>query len=383
MYKKILLVDDEEGIRKVLGISLADRGFEVHSAGNGQEALKCFASIAAPIVLTDIKMPGMDGIELLKAIKQQRPETEVIMITGHGDIDVAIKSLKYEATDFITKPIDEDMLEVALKRALERIDLRNQLKAYTENLERLVEEKSRQLIQAERLAAMGETVAGMAHAIKNIAGGLRGGAFVVEKGLTLDNRQYLEQGWQMVRDNVERIQQLSLDLLNIAKPGELKFQDTDPNKPLRAVYDLIRPQAEQFGVRLNLHTDPDLPLVPLDAEGIHRSLLNLVTNAMDACLQCLEPAPTVHIDMRVTAVQGGIEYQVRDTCGGMDDAVKEKLFNGFFTTKGSRGTGIGLMLTRKLVEMHGGQVRVESVRGQGSAFYIRLPGKSAKGAGQI
>lgn len=143
MAEKILLVDDEEGIRKVLGISLADRGHQVFTAESGEEALHIFREIQPDIVFADIKMPGMDGIELLQKIKEERPDTEVIMITGHGDMDLAIKSLKFEATDFITKPINDDVLDIALKRAKERIFMRAKLREYTEKLERLVEEKSK------------------------------------------------------------------------------------------------------------------------------------------------------------------------------------------------------------------------------------------------
>jgi DNA-binding NtrC family response regulator len=121
MEKSILLVDDEEGIRKVLGIALADLGYTVHPAENGVDALRIFKDEQPPIVLTDIKMPEMDGIELLRRLKKLSPDTEVIMITGHGDIDLAIKSVKYEATDFVTKPINDQVLEIALNRAQERI----------------------------------------------------------------------------------------------------------------------------------------------------------------------------------------------------------------------------------------------------------------------
>jgi YesN/AraC family two-component response regulator len=144
MEEKILLVDDEEGIRKVLGISLMDIGYQVITAENGREALAAFQEHTPPIVLTDIKMPLMDGIDLLQEIKAESPDTEVIMLTGHGDMDLAIKCLKLEATDFITKPINDDVLEIALKRAHDRMGMRAQLRAYTENLEILVQEQAAQ-----------------------------------------------------------------------------------------------------------------------------------------------------------------------------------------------------------------------------------------------
>ena len=175
MDNRILLVDDEEGIRKVLGISLADSGYNVTTAENGEQALDIFRKTHPPIVLTDIKMPGMDGISLLKVIKEENPDTEVIMITGHGDMDLAIKSLQHEAIDFVTKPINDDVLEIALKRAVEKISMRNQLRQYTENLEILVKEQSAKLVEAERLTAVGQTIEGLSAAIRDIAGDLEGG----------------------------------------------------------------------------------------------------------------------------------------------------------------------------------------------------------------
>ena len=175
MNNTLLLADDEEGIRKVLGIALADSGYQVVAAENGLEALKLFRDTRPAIVLTDIKMPGLDGIELLRRIKAERPETEVIMITGHGDLDLAIESLKLEATDFVTKPINDDVLAIALKRAGERIAMRAQLREYTDNLKKLVRKQAARLVEVERLAAVGQALEGISSAFKGMAGDLEGG----------------------------------------------------------------------------------------------------------------------------------------------------------------------------------------------------------------
>ena len=171
----LLLVDDEESIRKVLTITLSDSGYHVLSARDGTEALRIFRETNPPIVLTDIRMPGMTGVELLGAIKKESPDTEVIMISGHGDMDLAIESLKHDATDFITKPINDDALEIALKRASERISMRDQLRAYTEDLEALVKEQSEKLIEAERVAAISRAFEGLSSAIWDMAGDMEGG----------------------------------------------------------------------------------------------------------------------------------------------------------------------------------------------------------------
>lgn len=374
MSEVVLLVDDEEGIRKVLGISLSDLGFKVHTAGNGKEALAAFSQVKPSIVLTDIKMPGMDGISLLKEIKNINSETEVIMLTGHGDMNLAIKSLKHDAIDFITKPIYDEALEIALKRACERIEMKRRIKDYTLNLEQMVAEKSRQLLDAERLAAVGETVAGLSHAIKNITGGLEGGMFVLEKGIELENKEFLEKGWKMVGGNVDRIKKLSLDLLNFAKADQMEYKEIDPKEIVKDVFDLMKPKAEENGIDFIVDLDETVPMFRLDTDGIHRCLLNLVTNAIDACIDT-DPcgkAQTIILKLRRSG-SDHLEFQVEDTCGGMEKALQEKMFQRFFTTKGKQGTGIGLMLTKKIVGRHNGTVSVQSKKGGGSCFTISIP----------
>ncbi|MBG0789525.1 MAG: response regulator [Desulfovibrionaceae bacterium] len=174
-FKKLMLVDDEEGVRRFLGLSLMDLGYEVRTAENGRDGLALFDEFHPDIVFTDIKMPVMDGIELLKGIKAQSPDTEVIMITGHGDMDLAIESLKHDASDFITKPINHDVLEFALERARERVSMRRQLREYTENLEKLVDEKTRRIVELERQNAACQVVKGLSDALSDAARSVEAG----------------------------------------------------------------------------------------------------------------------------------------------------------------------------------------------------------------
>ncbi len=166
---KLMLVDDEEGIRRFLGLSLEDMGYEVQTADNGQSALKLFRTFKPAIVLTDIKMPVMDGIELLRKLKEEHADTEVVIITGHGDLDLAIEALKHEAADFITKPINNDVLEISLKRIREKIQMKRQLREYTENLERMVEQKTNRIVELERQTAACKVVEGLSTALADVA----------------------------------------------------------------------------------------------------------------------------------------------------------------------------------------------------------------------
>jgi signal transduction histidine kinase len=376
MERSILLVDDEAGIRKVLTIALSDMGYHVLTAQNGEEALRLFEEKRPAIVLTDIKMPKMDGIELLRCLKQMCADTEVIMITGHGDLDLAIKSVKYDATDFVTKPINDEVLEIALNRAQERIAMRRKLAEYTQNLEKLVQEKSKKLIDAERLAAVGQTVAGLSHAIKNITGGLKGGAFVLEKGIELGDQKYLMQGWEMIKGNVDKITHLSLDLLNYAKAADLNLQACDPRQPAQEVMDLLRPRAQALGIELVSDFSQNLNECYFDPDLICRCLLNLVSNAIDACKADSQGTADKMVTILASRPQGwGVEYRVRDNGCGMSSETKQKIFKGFFSTKGSEGTGIGLMISKKIIDEHDGRIEVESRAGAGSEFLIKLPQK--------
>jgi signal transduction histidine kinase len=374
MTHVILVVDDESGIRKVLTISLADMGHTVFEAENGEDAVKLIEMEHPSIVLTDIKMPGMDGIDLLQTIKKIDADIEVIMMTGHGDMDLAMKSLKFQATDFITKPISAEVVEIAIKRADDRISIRKQLRDYTENLEWLVEEKSRKLIEAERLAAFGEAVTGLSHTIKNIASGLKGGAFVLEKGFELHHDPYLTQGWTMIKGNVEKLAQLSLDLLNYGKSSELTLRPCDPNQPARDVFDLLLPHARSVGIALELYLTEDLAPVRMDKDAIDLCLHNLAVNAIDACIDdtCADGPKTVVI-RTLRPLEWGVAYQIEDNGQGMDDATQKKLFQGIFSTKGGKGTGIGLMITQKTVLKHHGEITFTSESGKGTIFRICLP----------
>ena len=342
MNQTILLVDDEPGIRHVLEISLADMGYRVHTAADGVQALRIFREFMPPIVLTDIRMPGMDGIELLAKIKDHDPDVEVIMITGHGDMDSAIRSLKGQAIDFITKPINMGALEIALLRACERISMRRRLRQYTENLEQLVAERSRRLVEAERLAAVGQTVAGLSHAIKNIANGLQGGLYVLEQGIRQTNEVFLQQGWEMTKGNVDTVLKLSMDLLNYGRFTHVQRRRNDPNQPLRAVVATMEPRARELGIGLTVELSPALDDLSFDPEGIHHCLLNLATNALEACREARRPKGSMTVALRTVKVEGwGVEYQVADNGPGMDSHTR----NSLSTVRTSKSTPSSCWIT--------------------------------------
>ncbi|MEW5910158.1 MAG: response regulator [Thermodesulfobacteriota bacterium] len=636
MGERVLLVDDEEGIRKVLAISLTDSGYDVLVAENGDQALDLFREKQPAIVLTDIKMPGMDGLQLLEMVKKESPETEVIMITGHGDMDLAIKSLKHQATDFITKPINDDVLEIALRRARERIEMRGQIRAYTENLENLVLEKSQRLVELEREMAVGQALEGLSSAFRDIAGdldgrgagikyfnempcyvsihsrdlkvvatnqlymkrlgpmigksswgvyrenpysaetslvnktfktgagqrgreiiryrngdevpvivhtapirnrenqvelvleiaadvaeierlqeelrttrkryqqlfdevpcyisvldrefrlaavnrrfkeefgeeigapcfemyqprsvpcdncpvaktfqdgnshhaemsvvsktgkkytvlvwtapirntsgeiihvmemmtniteirqlqdhlstlglligslshgikglltGLDGGMYLLGSGFAKENEEQIKRGWETVTLMVERIRSMVLNILYYAKKRELALEQTDILEFVREVSMTVEPKMKKHGIRLEIKVDPDLGSFTVDPNAFRASLINILENAVDACLDDTHKADH-QIEFSTMANRDSVVFEVRDNGTGMDRETQENLFTLFFSTKGKSGTGLGLFISNKVIEQHGGKIEVFSEPGKGSRFQINMP----------
>jgi PAS domain S-box-containing protein len=497
---KILLIDDEPDILRVLSLSLKADGYDVATAQCGAEGLDVFKKESPDIVITDIKMPGMDGIAVLEKIKGLEPDAEVIIITGHGDIDNAIEALKYGASDYINKPVKDEALSIALKRAKEKLDIKRQLKEYTLDLENSIEAATRELrrqsnfqiklirssndgivatnhdlkvvifnpgaekifgrsqtevinklhitdlythdiamafldgmagkdnlkdlpwkettilskneedipvrfsgsilyekgkkmgtvaffqdlreikrlegelVRSERLVAIGQTVAGLAHGIKNILHGLKGGSYLVDIGIKKNKTDKLKDGWAMIKRNIQRTSDLVLDLLSYSKEREPDYEGCFPNDIANEVCDLLKEKALENNIEIIKEFDPVIGKVLMDPGTIHTTLLNLMSNAVDACLFDEDTNKKWQVRLK-TAHRNGqiIKFEVTDNGAGMSEDIKSKLFTSFFSTKGHRGTGLGLLVTQKLVEEHGGKITVNSQIGRGTTFTMRLP----------
>jgi signal transduction histidine kinase len=180
----------------------------------------------------------------------------------------------------------------------------------------------------------------------------------------------------MVKGNVEKIKNLALDLLNYAKEREPDFKLVNPNQLLEDLFQLMLERSRECNIRMVLDLKEGLPEILLDPEAIHCCLLNLISNAFDACTDVEHTGNRKEIILRTSRAEGGaIEYQIIDSGCGLDENAKEKVFKAFFSTKGTLGTGLGLMITQKVVHKHGGEILVESEKGKGAKFTIRLPAR--------
>lgn len=235
-------------------------------------------------------------------------------------------------------------------------------------MKRLQQEK----LTAERLAAVGQTVAGLAHGIKNVIMGLEGGMYVVSSGIRRDDSGKIRQGWEVLEENVARISSFAKEFLDFARGRVPHVVVTDPNRIARDVVELFRDSAAQSGIELQADLGENMARAPLDEESIHTCLANLVSNALDACEMSNEKDR--HVILTTRERDGTLIYEVADDGCGMEYDVKQKVFTNFFSTKGSgKGTGLGLLTTRKIVQEHGGKVSFESAEGEGSVFRLEFP----------
>ena len=365
----VLVVDDEQDIRDVLEMALVDSGYEVFTAENGRQALDVFIEKLPTIVITDIKMPVMDGIELLDQIKRRSADAEVIMITGHGDMNLAIRSLKNEAADFILKPIDVNALEMALKRVRDRITLHRQLADYTTNLEHLLKEKTE---LQDHLSSLGLMIGTISHGIKGLLTGLDGGMYLLESGLKRQNTDQITEGFETVKVMVERVRRLVLDILFYAKKRDLQWEDVDVIRFAREVANAAAVKVRDMPIDIVSDVDESLGPCRIDPGYVHAALMNIIENAIDACAK--KRTHGRHEIRMTVAVEGKwLLFAVSDTGVGMNEETLSKLFAVFFSSKGRKGTGLGLFIAQKIIEQHGGRIDVASEIGKGSRFTIRLP----------
>ncbi len=226
-------------------------------------------------------------------------------------------------------------------------------------------------IKSERLAAMGQTVAGLSHYIKNVLSCMQAGSEMVERALRHENVESVRKGWGVVQRNERKIAELVMDMLNYSTARQPVRAASDLNNILRDLVETVQPQADTLGVTLDLQLDEKLPTVEVDASGIQRCLLNLLTNAMDAVRGVEAPKITLTTEQRDgLAVMG-----VADNGPGIPEAVLPRIFDVFMSTKGNQGTGLGLAVVKKIVHEHAGEISAANRPEGGAQFTIQLPFK--------
>ncbi len=224
-------------------------------------------------------------------------------------------------------------------------------------------------VAQQRLAAVGEAIASIAHCIKNTVNAMAGGSYIVDLGVKNQDFDRVAKGWDMVSRSTDFMTNLVRDMLLYCRQGTLRLASTDAGELLEDTVAAVRQSASEKGIEIALDLEEGLPEAHMDPTGIRRAVLNLLTNAIEAC-----PAGS-RVDVRARLAEDGeaLRMSVADDGPGIAPEVRRRLFEPFFTTRGSEGTGLGLAVVRRVVEEHGGQVAVESEPGCGAAFDMTIP----------
>ncbi len=378
---RILIIDDDPALLRALpeALYLRMEDLEIDTADSASTALEEIAQTDYDAIITDIKMPGMDGLALLNRIKELCPETPTLLITGHGESDLTVQALRGGAYDFIQKPIERDYIVASLRRAIQARRLARQvheqrlaLEKHAAELEQLVEERTRALLEANR--AKDEFMSIASHELRTPLTSL--------KVLTQLARRQLERaGIPMVTHlarmerAIGRMEQLISDLLDVSRieAGKLAMH-TEPCN-LKELCQQVADEQATATNRTITFTAPEEPVeVEIDVDRIDQVITNLLSNA-------IKYSPAVApVSLSLERTDDTVILCVRDQGPGIPPEALPHVFDRFYRVPGIEvqsgsgvGLGLGLHICREIVERHGGHIWAESNPGSGSAFYVALP----------
>ena len=403
----LLVIDDEPMLRLNISHFLEDLGYSTATAANGLEGLEIVRNRKPAAILVDLNMPEMDGFEVLEAVQRESPEIPVIVVSGVGIIEDAIRAVRLGAWDYLTKPIkDLAVLEHAVGKVIERARLLEENRRYRDHLESLVEERTeglrqanaklgeeirerlqveqelrRAMLQAERAdRAKSEFLSNMTHELRTPLNGIMGmGQVLLETGITDEQKTYLE----MLMQSSTRLLCIIDNLLDMSSlvVGDLRSApfDFDLRHMVDTLCDSFLHHARLKGLDFAWNVDRSIPdLICSDERLLRQILSNLLENAF-----AFTSSGGVRIEI-APASDGRIAFSVKDTGVGIAEDKQAQIFDTFslgedFLTKERSGSGIGLSICREFVRLLGGEIGVCSTRGEGSTFRFTIrPDESTK-----
>ena len=367
---RLLLVDDEENFRQVLAKRLSRRGMAPEQAGSGEECLTLLEKQPMDVVILDVKMPGMDGLEVLRRIKERHEKTEVILLTGYANTQDGVDGIKSGAFDYLSKPVELDHLAGKIKQAHEKI----LWEAAREREAEFREKMEQRMVAAERLASLGTLAAGVAHEINNplaiINDSVGWMQLLLNKADMADSpiKGQLEKGLDKIAKSVVRAKKITHQLLGFARKGTSVVSEVNLRQLAEEAVQLVEKEASYKEIEFVQEADASLDSIWSDAYQLRQVLINLLTNAIHAT----GPKGRIKITLQKDGEQAMLSIQ--DTGQGIPQEDLERIFEPFYSTKPTgEGTGLGLFVTRGIVEKLGGTIEAESRLGEGTVFRIKLP----------
>ena len=405
--RTVLVMDDDEMTCEYLKQVMEMEGYTVFVAWDGESALQLIETNRIDLMLADLRMPGMDGIESIRRAKIMQPDIEAIVITGYSDEQAAIDALRAGAIGYNTKPINPLELIHTVKSAVSVIDTRRlrkyrdrerqlsaqiiqQVNAELEKkvqVERQDREQQSKHFQATKLATLGEMAAGLAHEINQPLGVIM---LAIKTLLRLNSlerlsKEELGSGLQDIQDAANRIHQVILHVRNFAKQDQFQFESVDLPSTIDAAIARLQERTSRLGIAVTKHVDGELPRILGEAHQLEQVWINLLHNACDS----LEGKYTPHgadgemassgekaitLSCCCQPDTGRVQVVIRDNGPGIAPQILGRVFEPFFTTKEvGMGMGMGLATCYGIVEGHGGRIEAAGAPGQGCEIRVLLP----------
>ncbi|HKZ57116.1 MAG TPA: response regulator [Thermodesulfovibrionales bacterium] len=414
---RVLIVDDEEYIRLSLSELLSYIGFEVATAANGEDALKKLAENRFDMAFMDIKIPGMNGVELLGRVRKAYPDVSVIMMTGYATVENAVEAVKLGAYDFLRKPYDIEEIKVSVNRLLEKKKLEEECKLWEEalhntldELEKKVEERTAELSKAnlllkqeiserrqaeeeirklneeleqrvfQRTAELESANSELESFSYSVSHDLRAplraiGGF--SKILFEDSADKLDDEGKrllnIIQGNTEKMENIIDDLLALSRIGrkDVELSDIDMHELAKAVFDEVKAVNPERKLQFNVKP---LPPAHGDKGMIRQVFFNLLSNA----IKFTKPKEVPIVEVGGSADGSKNVYYVKDNGVGFDMQYANQLFGAFqrlHSDEEFEGTGIGLAIVKRIVNRHDGKIWAEGKENEGATFYFSLPKK--------
>ena len=366
MTEKILLVDDEADFLSIMSERMKSRGMDVSTASSAKEAIEMAEAESFDAIILDLQMPGMDGLEALKALKANRPELQVILLTGHATVEKSVEAMKLGAMDLMEKPADLKTLTEKIKNAQAKKMIL---------VEKQTEEKMKeQEIEAGKLTSVGYLASGIAHEINNPIA-----IMVEEAGWLSDllndedlanpqNMEEFRRALQQIKTQGGRCKEITHKLLFFAKKTDSRVQDVQMNDIIGEIVIASEQRARDSNIHIVMQLNPELPKVAGSPSEMLHVLLNLINNAIDAIES---GGGRITITSRLEGEY--VTIDVDDTGQGIPEEFMNRIFDPFFTTKPvGKGTGLGLSICYGIINKMGGDITVNSSVGMGATFHVHL-----------
>jgi len=371
---QVLVIDDEMGPRESLRMLLKPN-YQVYTADNVEAGLRILREKKPDAVISDIRMPGTSGIDGLRKIREIDPHVAVIMLTGFGALETAKEALRLGANDYISKPFDAREMREVIGRNVERTRLQRTGVNAAAEIKELNNRLLKELAQKERLASLGQASAEFVHDLGNPLTIVWGYVQLLAKKLEQSEKENGSASATSAKELniIEQNVRLCRELLTMWQSyGSV---EASPHKPIsvtqivREVVKGVDPMAAQSGVELQCDICDDACTLLGDSVQIMRAIQNVIINALQASAEKKGP-----VSVSCARKDFYVDVRVEDTGYGISPAQLAKIFDPYFTTKqGKSGTGLGLYITKKVIEDHNGSIKVDSTPQVGSTFTIRLP----------